>query len=82
MHMLPEGTTTIGFGLFKVNVAPNHKPKNISTIKPMIVAVWMYSFFQSFLSFAVNELAPIVLLWLRVLYFKTYRFEKKEKEEY
>jgi len=68
MHMLPEGTTTTGFWVFRASVEPNQKPKNMRMIKPMIVAVWMYSFFQSFLSAVVNGLPScgwVVLLWLR-----------------
>jgi hypothetical protein len=76
--MLPVGTTTTGFGLLRANVEPYHKPKNISTIRMITVAVWTYSFFQSSLSFAFNALAsicPMVLQWLCVLCFNSYRLE-------
>ena len=79
--MLPVGTTTTGFGLLRAKVEPYHKPKNISMIRMMTVAVCTYSFFQSSWSFAFNALASvcqIVLLWLCVLCFNTYRLEGKK----
>ena len=67
--MLPEGTTTTGLCVFRARVEPYQKPKNMRMIRPMIVAVWMYSFFQSFLSTAINGLpsyfwdSVVVLRW-------------------
>ena len=68
MHMLPEGTTTMGFGLFRARVEPYQKPKKMSMIRPMIVAVWTYSFFQSLLNVAFNAFASVCPVGVAVLY--------------
>ena len=83
--MLPVGTTTTGFGLFSARVEPYQSPKNTRTIKPMMVTVWTYSFFQAFLSFSVMVCLLLgcgVLLCLRVMCFKTYRLEKEKVRDW
>ena len=85
MHMLPEGTTTMGFGLFRAIVKPYQKPRNMRTIRLRIVTIWMYSFFQSLLRVAVNAFASVCPVGcccaLRVLCFKSYRLEREKMRE-
>jgi hypothetical protein len=55
-------------------------------MRVIIAAVWMYSFFQSFLSVVANGLpsvcfAAVVLVCLRGLCFNTYRLSCGEKNE-
>ena len=57
--MLPLTTTRTGVDVFRTSCEPYQKPRTIRMIKRMAMAVWMYSFFQSFLRVAVNVLPSV-----------------------
>src|SRR3989304_719438 len=47
MHMLPLTTASTGYWVFNASWEPYQNPKTMSTINPMTMAVWTYSFFHA-----------------------------------
>jgi hypothetical protein len=58
--MLPLGTTAIGTDVPRIICGPYQKDKTTRRIRAMMMAVWKYSFFHSFLMVAVKVWLPLV----------------------
>jgi hypothetical protein len=66
--MLPLSTADTGYGVFKTACDPYQTLRNTRAIKPMVTAVWKYSFFHSFFKVAVKLCFSMVQTLLRQLY--------------